>query len=340
MRSNSKYIESTSDVGFSCQLMLSYKFGKVLTCFYKVKNYFGLNSYNIESNFTEVLNYSLCANNLETNYIKSAITPEKDKAIIRCIQTTLKQVVCFCYDINEHKFISTKIFGDNTQLNIFALNVFYSKKTNEFITSAYNYDGNFTISIFDSELNTKKDENKNDICNPDFHVSKCTVNYISMIYISDTNNYSLMTSCDHTDASNVGIKSIILPESCKPTEFIPISNINDDHKNYSSEEASITTNIKTIYTLDFPSVKTEKTYLSSVIHKSLSSTSILPISSSHFSSSISSSSKIVSLLSSSFLKSNPSSHSTIISNKTLPIASSALQIFSYKIKSSNISPII
>jgi len=347
LRTNSKYVESTSDKGFSCQLMLSYKFGKVLTCFYKVKNYFGLNSYYIESNFTEVLNYSLCDNNTETNYIKSAITPEKDKAIICCIQTKPKQVVCFCYDINEHKFIFTKIFGDNIQLNIFALNIFYSKKTNEFIASAYDYDGNFTISIFDSELNTKKDKNKNDICNPEFHVSKCTVNYISMIYISDTNNYSLMTSCDHTDASNVGIKSIILPESCKPTEIIPSSNINDDHKNDSSEKDSITTNIKTIFTLvnttiknTYPPIKTEKTYLSSVIHKSLSSTFILPISSSHFSSSIYSSSKIVSLLSSSFLKSNPSSHSIKISNKTLPIASSALQISSYKIKSSYISPII
>ena len=347
MRSNSKYVESTSDVGFSCQLMLSYEFGKVLTCFYKVKNYFGLNSYNIGSNFTEILNYSLCVNNLETNYIKSAITPEKDKAIICCIQTTLKQVVCFCYDINEHKFISTKIFGDNIQLNIFALTVFYSKKTKEFIASAYDYDGNFTISIFDSELNTKKDENKNDICNPAFHVSKCNAIYFSMVFFSDTNNYSLMTSCDHTDASNVGIKSIILPESCKPNEITPSSNINDEHKNFSSEEASITTNIKTIYTLvnttiknTFPPIETENTYISSVIHKSLSSTSILPKSSFHISSSISSSSKIVSLLSSSFLKSNPSSHSTIISKKTLPITSSTLPIFSYKIKSSYISPII
>ena len=343
LRTNSKYPQYSTQADFRCQLMESYTYGKVLTCFYVVNNYFCVNSYNIESNFTETLNYSLCDQNLKTNYIKSAITPEKDKAIICCTFTDQKQVVCNCYDINEHKFISTKTFGVNIQLNIFAINVFYSKKTKEFIASGYDYNGNFTISIFDSDLNTKKDENKNEICNPNFHVSKCQVNYFSIIFFSELNNYSLMTSC----YNNSGIKSIILPESCKPTEIIPSSNINDDHKSYSYEEVSITTNMKTIYSLvnttiknTFPPIKTEITYLSSVIHKSLSSTSILSVSSSHFSSSISSSSKIVSLLSSSFLKSNPSSHSIKISNNILPITSSALQISSYKIKSSNISPII
>ena len=343
LRTNSKYPQYSTQADFRCQLMESYTYGKVLTCFYVVNNYFCVNSYNIESNFTETLNYSLCDQNLKTNYIKSAITPEKDKAIICCTFTDQKQVVCNCYDINEHKFISTKTFGVNIQLNIFAINVFYSKKTKEFIASGYDYNGNFTISIFDSDLNTKKDENKNEICNPNFHVSKCQVNYFSIIFFSELNNYSLMTSC----YNNSGIKSIILPESCKPTEIMPSSNIKDDHKSYSYEEVSITTNMKTIYSLvnttiknTFPPIKTEITYLSSVIHKSLSSTSILSLSSSHFSSSISSSSKIVSLLSSSFLKSNPSSHSIKISNNILPITSSALQISSYKIKSSNISPII
>ena len=68
-----------------------------------------------------------------------------------------------------------------------------------------------------------------------------------MIYISDTNNYSLMTSCSST--SFVGIKSFILPESCNPTEITPSSNSKDDHNNYYSEETSITTNIQTIYNL-------------------------------------------------------------------------------------------
>ena len=345
LRTNSNFEKKDSEAGFSCHLMLSNQYGEVLTCFYSVTKYFGLNSYIIESNFAESLIGSLCNKTLLTSYIKSAITPEKDKAIICCPSTESKQVVCLCYDINKHEFISIKQFGENIHLDFYSITLFYSKKTKEFIASGYDYDGNFTISIFDSELNTKKDENEKDKCNADFHASKCTVNYVSMIYVTDTNNYSLMTSCSST--SFVGIKSFILPESCNPTEITPSSNNNDDHKNYYSEGTSITTNMQTIYNLvnttlknTFPSVKTEITYLSSEIHQNLSSTSILSVYSSHVSSSISHPSKITSLLSSSFLKSNPPSHSTIISNKVLSITSSAFQLSSHKIKSSNISPTI
>ena len=344
LRSNSKEKQLISNADFSCQLMISTQYGEVLTCFFLVTYYLGLNSYNIDDNFSESSIGSLCDKTIQTSYIKSAITPEKDKAIICCSST--QKVVCVCYDINKHEFISTKIFGENIESTFYSVTLSYSKITKEFIVSGFDYNSNFTISIFDSELNTKKDENENDICNPNFKVSSCTVNYVSMVYFSDTNNYSLMTSCD---TSVVGIKSYSLPESCNPSEITPNPNNNNNHKNYTSEEASIITNIQTTYTLAntnkeniFPSTKIDETY-SSKIHKSLSSTStftsILSISSPYLSSSISSSSKITSLQSSSFYESFSSSHSSIISKESISIHPSVFQTNSYKIKSSYISPI-
>ena len=340
IRTNSKEKQQTSNIDFSCQLMISNQYGEVLTCFFLATYYLGLNSYNIDDNFSESSIGSLCDKNIQTSYIKTAITPEKDKAIICC---PASQVVCVCYDINKHEFISTKTFGENIQSTFYSVTLSYSKNTKEFIASGFNYNSNFTFSIFDSELNTKKDEEENDLCNPNFHVSSCSVNYVSMVYNSNTNSYSLMTSCD---TSVDGIKSYILPESCNPTEITSRSNNNDEHKNYSSgEEISITTNLQTTYTLvntneenTFPSIKINETY-SSIIHKSLISTSILSASFSHFSSSISSSSKISSLQYSSFLKSKPSSHSSIISKESISISPPTIQTNSYKIKSSYISPI-
>ena len=336
LRSNSYVEQQTSNAEFSCQLMKSTQYGEVLTCFYLVTYYFGLNSYNIDDNFSESSIGSLCEKNVQTSYIKSAITPEKDKAIICCPSSS--QVVCLCYDINNNEFISTQKFGENIKSEFYSVSLSYSKKTNEFIASGFDYDGNFTISKFDSELNTKKDENEKDLCNPNFHASSCSVSYASMVYISDTNSYSLMTSCGN---STVGIKSYILPESCNPTEISTNSNNNDEHKNNSSEKALITTNIQTTYTQvntnienSSPSIKTDYTN-SSEIHKSLSSTSILSISSSNFSSS----SKITSLQSSSFYESIASYYSSIISKESISISPSAFQTTSYKLKSSYISPI-
>ena len=341
LRTNSKEKQQTSNADFSCQLMISIQYGEVLTCFYLATYYLGLNSYNIDDNFSESSSIvSLCDKNIQTSYIKSAITPEKDKAIICC--SSSQKVVCACYDINKQEFISTKSFGENIQSTFYSVTLSYSKITKEFIASGFNYDSKFIVSIFDSELNTKKDEDENDLCNPNFQVSSCSVNYVSMVYNSETNNYSMMTSCD---TSVVGIKSYILPESCNPIEITPRSNNNDENKNYSSgEDISITTNLQTTYTLvktneenNFPSIKINETY-SSLIHKPLISTSILSLSSSNFSSSIPSSSKISSLQYSSFLKSKPSSDSSIISKEFISILSPTIQTNSYKIKSSYISP--
>ena len=339
LRTNSKEKQQTSNADFSCQLMISTQYGEVLTCFYLTTYYFGLNSYNIDDNFSESSIGSLCDKSIQTSYIKSAITPEKDKAIICCSSS---QVICVCYDINKNEFISTKKFGENIQSTFYSVTLSYSKNTKEFIVSGFDYNSNFTVSIFDSELKTKKDEDENDICNPNFKVSSCSVNYASIVYISDTNNYSIMTSCD---TSVVGIKSFILPESCNPTAIIPNSNKNDENKNYSSEEASFTTNIQITYTLIntnkeniFPSIKTDETF-SSKIHNSLPSTSILSVSSSYSSSSKSSPSKITSLQSSSLHESISSSHSSIISKESISIPPSSFQSNSYKIKSSYTSPI-
>ena len=338
LRSNSNVVQLTSNEGFSCQLMISSQYGDLLVCFYIVTYYFGLNSYNIDDNFSESPIGYLCAKNIQTSYIKTAITPEKDRAII-CCQNTTQVVVCNCYDINKNQLVYSIQFGEYIQSKFFSVTLSYSKMTKEFIVSGYNYDGKFIVSKFDSELNTKKDEDNKDICNPNFHISSCSVNYASMVYLSDTNSYSMMTSCDA-----VVIKSYTLPESCNPTEITPNSNNNNEQKNYSSEEVSITTNIQTTNTLvntniqkTFSSINNDKTY-SSEIHYSLSSSSILSVSSSYSSSSISSSSKITSPQTTSF---HETISSSIFSKESIYIpTTSDSQINSYKIKSSHISPIL
>ena len=342
LKTGSNYPRDYSEKGFSCKLMISNQYGEVLACFY-VTDYFGLNSYNIEDNFTESSIGPLSIREIKTSYIKTAITPEKDKAII-CCSNDQGNVVCLCYDINKQNFTSIQKFEKQIQFTKFvSVTLYYSIKTKELIVSGYNYNGNFTISKFDSELDSVKDEDENDLCKPIFHVSNCTANFVSMIYLSSANGYSMMISCEN---STVGIKSYILPESCNPTEITPGSNSNNQNKNFSSDEASISIKKQTTYSLinitikdPFPSSKTQKTCFPE-IHKLFPSTSILSLSSSHFSSSTASPSfKMVSLLSS-FLKTDNLSHSSIIANKPSSISSSTFQKSSYKIKTSNIFPII
>ncbi len=223
LRSASKVEQTTSNTDFSCQIMISNTFGDVLTCFYIVTYYLGINSYIINEDFAESSIGSVADRSIGECYIKSETTLEKDKAIVSCAVENV--VPTICYDINSNQITSKKSYGTNIKLNSFSsVSLSFIKKTNEFILSAYSYSNNFTVFKFNQNLDELVKDNINDDCKPDFHNSQCgTLGYVSIVYKSESNSYNLMASC-----GSDGIKSYALPTECNPSEVNPTPSINEN----------------------------------------------------------------------------------------------------------------
>ena len=223
LRSASKVEQTTSNTDFSCQIMISNTFGDVLTCFYIVSYYLGINSYIINEDFAESSIGSVSDRSIGQCYIKSETTLEKDKAIVSCSVGGVAATIC--YDINSKEITSKKSYGTNIDNNGFSsVSLSFIKKTNEFILSAYSYSNNFTVFKFNQNLEELVKDNYNDDCKPNFHNSQCgTLSSVSIVFKSESNSYNLMASC-----GSDGIKSYTLPSECDPSEVNPTPSINEN----------------------------------------------------------------------------------------------------------------
>ena len=237
--------------GFSCNIMCSKKFGKVLTCFYERVNFFGVTSFYI-GNFSII--EELPTLNDKTVFplmIHSDISEDKSKALICHLESSSKDGYCSYYDINEHKLSNLTKYSDNCSRFPSTLNIFYSKRSKEYICSCYSYLSTFTIVKFDENFNIIKSDNN-------IQLSGCSFEFVSIIYSYQNNNYSLISSCGEYNA----IKLYTLQDIFNPLEkpfwsyIISESNIinnkqnlkttfikNTNIKNYLSNY--IYTNIKT-----------------------------------------------------------------------------------------------
>ena len=235
MRSNSGVAQTTTIGSFSCQIMVHKDYNEVLTCFYVVTYYLGINSYNITDNFSEItsIGYS-CDKSLLTTYIYSAVNSEKDKTLACCSSTyggSTFQGICITYDINSNTISSVNKFSENAQPSFNSITLSYSKKTNEYITTCLDYSSYITSIKYDKDLNII-DETDDNISK--LKVSDCsTLYYTSMIYLSDTNTYSLVNSC-----SSTVIKINTLPDEYNPTNVNPTPSITEDSSSSQSEASS------------------------------------------------------------------------------------------------------
>ena len=151
LRSASKVEQTTSNTDFSCQIMISNTFGDVLTCFYIVTYYLGINSYIINEDFAESSIGSVADKSIGECYIKSETTLEKDKAIVSCGVGDVAPTIC--YDINSNQITAKKSYGTNINFSVFSsVSLSFIKKTNEFILSTYSYSNNFTVFKFNQNL--------------------------------------------------------------------------------------------------------------------------------------------------------------------------------------------
>ena len=196
-----------SYLGYSCHIMISDSKGEVLTCFYERANIFGVCSFNLETfeiieDLCNLFDITIMPGN-----IHSDISQDKSKALICFINNSGNEAYCLNYDINEHKLSNLEKSSDSCSKYASSLNIFYSKKSQEYIFSCINYGGEFTIVKFDKDFNiiTSNNAFKNDIG---------IVEFFTIIYDYENNVYSFISSSE-------GYKSVIinsLSESFSPVE--------------------------------------------------------------------------------------------------------------------------
>ena len=177
----------------SCHFMNSDKYGKVLTCFYMINNGFSLCSFNIDElsiidGLSKIFN-----DEIWPSFIQSDVSEDKTKALICFLDETNNNGYCINYNINKHEISNLVKYANSCYKDLFGLKVYYSKKNKEFIFSCFDYDSNFTFVKFDENF-------INNEISPIYITSKrindCFVQFFSIIYLHNSKNYSILTSCD------------------------------------------------------------------------------------------------------------------------------------------------
>ena len=216
-------------IGMSCHIMCSKKFGKVLTCFYEKNNIFGIKSFYI-SNFSSIDELPTIKNETLTLpiLIHSDISEDKSKVLICYLKSSDQCGYCLHYDINEHKISNVVKYIDACSRYPSSLNIFYSKKSKEYIFTCYSYNLNFTIVKFDENFNKIKSDTN-------IKLAECQVEFVSIIYSYKNNTYSFISSCGYYN----DIKLYYLPDIFNPIEKPLWSNINIIEESNSINSQSI-----------------------------------------------------------------------------------------------------
>ena len=191
--------ELTSEVftnWLSCHIMSSDIYEKVLTCFYMINNGFSLCSFNIDK-LSIIYNLSRLFNDeIRPNYIQSDISEDKTKALICFLDETNNDGYCINYNINKHEISNLVKYANSCYKDLFGLKVYYSKKAKEFIFSCYDYKTNFTFVKFDENFINNE---ATSIYITKKTINDCYVQFFSIIYFHNNNNYSILASCNGDD---------------------------------------------------------------------------------------------------------------------------------------------
>lgn len=208
--------------GFSCQMMKSQTYGKVLTCFYVIENYLGISSFNIENSLSIIPEISnLNFKDRLPGYIFSKLSFDKSRALICYISN--ENVFCNKYDIDKHQLSEEIKYLDSCYMELSNINLFYSKNSEEYILSCYDSSFNFSFVKFDKEMNLIYfDKEKNNFQYKFSLEYKCyKLEFYSIIFYNNK-EYLLMvdSGCYVYYGYKEGTTSFILSE-----EFNPIKDI-------------------------------------------------------------------------------------------------------------------
>ena len=181
-------IQETCYNGFSCHIMISNDYGKVLTCFYERLDIFNVCSFNIGT-FTVIDGLSsIFETSFQPVIVRSDIYEDQTKALICYLKNDGSSGHCLYYDINENTISSLTKYSDNCSRYPSSINVYYSKITKEFFFSCYSWSNTFTIVKFDENFNAMENDDS-------FSISSCDTEFVSILYNYQDNKYYFIISC-------------------------------------------------------------------------------------------------------------------------------------------------
>ena len=142
--------------GFTCEIMNSNNYNDVLTCFFHDNHpgEIGAFSFYINSNI-QLINDSFSHIEMkeEKRFIKSAISPDKTKALV-CFSTNLNYGYYLKYDINKFKFYTEPVlYMTVCGYSSSHIKVKYFSLTQEYIFSCCHYENRvFKMAKFDNNM--------------------------------------------------------------------------------------------------------------------------------------------------------------------------------------------
>ena len=195
--------------GYSCNIMISEIKGKVLTCFYEKAYILGICSFDLENlkKIDELCN--LYEDTIAPAIIRSEISEDKKKALVCYFYSYGDGTFCLNYDIDKNEKTTITKYLDKCSRYPSSLNIYYSKKSKEYVVSCYDYVFTFSIVKFDENFNEIK-------INSTLKYDNCGVDFVSILYDYENNIYSFIASCGDYKAIKYNTLSYDFIPSLKP----------------------------------------------------------------------------------------------------------------------------
>ena len=187
--------------GLSCKFMIKNS-QEVFTCFYQVYSppAISVTSFEIsETTITPIEMDRIYSSNDQVSMIKSAISPDKTKALI-CYTKYATISKCFRYDITTNQFTTPKKYFDACSFGASGMSVLYFKEKDEYMFICYDNDKGFSIVKFDSNFQDSIPNSEGNTI-PYYQFGKiCYYIYsFNIVYLYYIDDYILINDCNLGD---------------------------------------------------------------------------------------------------------------------------------------------
>ena len=235
--------------GFTCQIMNSNNYNNdLLTCFYGLNTPGEIGAFSLYINSTIQIIEDLFSH-IEMSegkrYIKSAVSPDKSKALI-CFSCDNSYGYYLKYDINLLQFYYGPIsymticgFFSNT------IKVNYVSRTQEYIFFCH-YQNDIKIAKFDKNMDIIQNEYLTQNIKKDYSLSTSNygLNFCNVVFIEEYQNYAFLMDTNYL--GNTTARLYIFPDSFIPDVILPISYHNSNFNSLIETTIIPTTLIKNI----------------------------------------------------------------------------------------------
>ncbi len=210
----------------TCQIMKSFLYGDVLTCFYLINEYLYISTFDINNNLklilTKDIKYDISS--LKTD-IKSIISQNKKISIIYFSNNESGIFIYYYIDINKF-FIQTKVINNCNNSKFFKiLNI---KSTQEFIGFCFNSNNNISIIKFNNNLEIS--DIKNEYLNITINEYN-RINFFIIQYSFYYQRYLLIINFNLDENEIIQNYIHILPALFNPNKFKNEFYLNNIYKN-------------------------------------------------------------------------------------------------------------